>query len=282
MLQRIIACLSNAIRKEEKDKKSQLTQFFQEQEMSRFAYEFNYDLGSLDSHPEQRSTFLRDNQYENDIYEFDIHGTRNINLSLNSISAGDDADLYLYRDSNHNGILDSSDIQVSSSLHFGNNDDMINYRASEGTYFTRVNYYSSQGNNRIDYDLDLSADFTGSGSSTIAVEKDFGYSLYGHAAAVESDYISNHNTSDTYAVSVVHGEVINLTLSGLSSDADLRVIQDHNHNNVVDFGEVYATSTNLGSSSEHISLDQQGEYFVEVYQYSGDTSYTLQFDQYFV
>ena len=125
-------------------------------------------------------------------------------------------------------------------------------------------------------------DITGSPSSTLAAEEDFGYSLSGDAAAVETGYISNDNTSDTYAVSVVDGEVIDITLSGLSSNADLRAIQDSNDNNVVDPNEVYRTSTNLGASSENISLDQEGDYFVEVYQFSGSTDYTLQFDQEFV
>jgi len=250
--------------------------------MSRFAYEINYELGSLDSQPQQRSTFLADNLFENDIYEFDIFGTRNINLSLNNITAGDDADLRLYQDSNFNGVLDSSDFEVSSSLDFGNNDEAINYTASTGTYFARVNYFSSLGDSTIDYDLDLSADFIGSPSSTIAVKEDFGISLYGYAAAIETDYISSHNTSDTYGVSVVYGETINVSLSGLTSDADLRIIQDYNQNNIVDYGEDIIYSTNAGSSSEYVSLNQQGDYFVEVYQYSGDTSYFLQFDQYFV
>ena len=250
--------------------------------MSRFAHQIDYSLGSLDNQPIKRETFLRDNQFENDIYEFDIDETKNINLSLNNITEGDDADLYLYEDSNYNGILDDADLAVSSSVNHNNVDDAINYQAGEGTYFARVSYHSSEGDDRIEYHLDLSADITGTGSSTIAVEEDFGTSLIGHAAAVETGYISNHNTSDTYALSVVHGEVIDVTLSGLTSDADLRVIRDDNYNNIVDEGEIYASSAYAGTTSDSISLDEQGDYFVEVYQYSGSTDYTLQFDQEFV
>ena len=250
--------------------------------MSRFSYQFNYDLGSLDNQPIQREDFLRDNQYENDIYEFDINGTKNINLSLNNVTEGDDADLYLYQDSNHNGLLDFSDLEVASSLDLDNSDDAINYQASQGTYFARVNYYEPGSNGDLNYDLDLSADITGAPSSTLAAEQDFGYGLWGHAAAVETGYISNDNTSDAYAFSVVSGEIIDITLSGLTNDADLRVIRDSNYNNIVDAGEVYASSINFGSSSDSISIEEQGDYFVEVYQYTGSTDYTLQFDQAFV
>jgi serralysin len=125
--------------------------------MSRFNYQFDYDLGSLGRIPIQRSTFLQDNQYENDIYEFDINGTREINLSLNNISAGDDADLELYRDSNGNGVLDSSDQLLTGSYNWDNSEDLINYQASDGTYFARVNYYNGGSDSSINYDLDLSA-----------------------------------------------------------------------------------------------------------------------------
>ena len=201
---------------------------------------------------------------------------------MNSITTGDDADLYLYQDNGDGEFFNDSDQIVASSAQLYNSDDAINYQGIAGTYFARVNYYSSDGDNRIDYNLDLSADITGSPSSTLAAEKDFGSSLDGNAAAVETGYISEFNTSDTYGLYVVEGEVINITLSELTSDADLRAIRDVNENNIVDLDEVYTTSTNVGSSSDNISLDQSGGYFVEVYQFSGSTDYTLQFDQEFV
>ena len=132
---------------------------------------FNYDLGSLNSTPTQDGSYLQSGW--SDVYEFDISGTRNINLSLNNISAGDDADLSLYRDSNGNGILDSGDIRVSSSRLGGNSDDSINYRASSGTYFARVDYYDYGSNGRLDYDLDLSATYTGQATNTLFIQVDY-------------------------------------------------------------------------------------------------------------
>ncbi len=250
--------------------------------MTLFTQQIDYDLNTLSDQPRQQSTFLQENLYENDIYEFDTASTNNLNLSLNNLATDDDADLYLYEDSNGNGILDSSDLELASSLNLGGEDDAINYRAEAGTYFARVHYYSGGDDGRIDYDLDLSADITGQGSSTIAVDHDYGYSLYGEAAATETGYISDYNTSDTYAVSVIDGEQIEITLSGLTSDADLRVIEDLNENNIVDAGEVYTSSVYGGITDDTISITEEGDYFVEVYQYSGSTDYTLQFDQEFV
>lgn len=68
-----------------------------------------------------------------------------------------------------------------------------------------------------------------------------------------------------------------LSLTGLSADVDVRVIRDGNYNGIVDPGEVIASSTRGGTDSESINLDglEEGHYFVDVYQYSGDSFYTL-------
>ena len=238
--------------------------------------QFDYDLGSLGSTPTQRSTFLYDNWY--DVYEFDISGTRNINLSLNNISAGDDADLSLYRDSNGNGVWDSSDTLVSSSSRGGNSDDSINYRASGGTYFARVDYYGYGSDGRLDYDLDLSATYTGTASNTVGVEQDLG-NLSGDTS--RSGWVGNSDTTDTYEFELGLYEGVNISLSGLSSDADIRLIQDSNNNGVVESNEIIDTSTLGSSSNELISgITDSGTYQLQVYQYSGDTSYQLNFDHY--
>ncbi|MEL6496230.1 MAG: peptidase, partial [Cyanobacteria bacterium J06623_7] len=210
-----------------------------------------------------------------------INFTRNINLSLTDISTGDDADLRLYEDTNGNGILDDSDLRLASSVRSGDNDDAINYRAVAGTYFARVNYFRGQEDDRIDYNLSLAANGSG-GSSTIAVIEDYGTSLTGQFAAVETGRISTRNTSDMYALSVLPNESYDITLRGLTSDADLRVIEDENQNGLVDPGEIYARSTRGGSRSDSVTIDDQGDYFVEVYRFSGSTDYTLQIDQEFV
>ncbi len=237
---------------------------------------FNYDLGSLSSTPTQENNYLESGW--SDVYEFDISGTRNINLSLNNISAGDDADLSLYRDSNGNGILDSGDIRVSSSGRGGNSDDSINYRAEAGTYFARVDYYDYGSNGGLNYDLDLSATYTRTAANTVAVESDLGnlsrdVSQYG--------WVGNTDTTDTYEFDLGLFEGVNIRLSGLSNDADIRLIQDKNNNGIVDSGEIIETSALGYTSSESISgIDLSGTYQLQVYQYSGDTSYQISFDHY--
>ena len=72
-----------------------------------------------------------------------------------------------------------------------------------------------------------------------------------------------------------------MSLTGLSNDADIRLIQDANWNQIVDLGEIIASSDGIGVSDESLSkvLDNfelaNYDYFFQVYQYSGDTSYDL-------
>ncbi|MDJ0532957.1 MAG: pre-peptidase C-terminal domain-containing protein [Xenococcaceae cyanobacterium MO_207.B15] len=237
---------------------------------------FNYDLGSLNSTPTQDGSYLRAGW--SDVYEFDISGTRNINLSLNNISAGDDADLSLYRDSNGNGILDSGDLRVGSSAFGGNSDDSINYRASSGTYFARVDYYSGGSDGRLDYDLDLSATYTWQATNTVAVESDLG-NFSGDV--YRSGWVGNTDTTDTYEFDLGLFEGVNIRLYGLNNDADIRLIQDRNNNGIVESNEIIETSALGSNSSESISgIDLSGTYQLQVYQYSGDTSYQISFDHY--
>jgi hypothetical protein len=99
--------------------------------------------------------------------------------------------------------------------------------------------------------------------------------------------VGSNDTSDIYGfrVDVVghynadRGTQLQLSLYGLSADADLRLIKDSNSNSVFDStDEIIRSSTNSGASSEYIDITglKTGDYFVEVSRYSGETSYTLE------
>ncbi|XGV98388.1 MAG: S8 family serine peptidase [Leptolyngbya sp. BL-A-14] len=69
---------------------------------------------------------------------------------------------------------------------------------------------------------------------------------------------------------------LNLSLSNLTADADLQLLQDTNNNGAVDLNEVITGSSQPGTQAETIDTSlTAGTYFIHVYQYSGDTSYTL-------
>jgi Subtilase family len=87
--------------------------------------------------------------------------------------------------------------------------------------------------------------------------------------------ISSDET-DVYRLNVTSGN-LNLTLTEMTDDADLLVIQDANGNGVVDSGEVIGISSFGASQDEAINLTglTPGDYFVSVDRYSGLTGYTL-------
>ena len=248
--------------------------------MSRFPYQHDEYVGTLNKNPVQITYPLIKKQFENDIFKFDITGTSNINLSLNNISVGDDADLYLYRDSNRNGILDNGDILVQSSKRRGDVDETINVgKQSKGIYFARVAYFNGGSDNIVDYDLDLSAQDIGP-SNVIGVDVNLG-NLKGDVTKHGS--LDSSNTVDTYQFNLNpnFSEGVNIILSGLSANADIRLIQDSNNDGVVQANEVIKFSTHKGNSNESISgIDVFGTYQLQVYQYSGNTNYTVNFDTY--
>ena len=83
-------------------------------------------------------------------------------------------------------------------------------------------------------------------------------------------------TENYYRFAVDTTASLNLSLDGLTADADLQLIRDANGNGIVDPGEVLAGSYNPNNQSESITGSlAAGTYFIRVYQYSGSTSYTL-------
>lgn len=245
----------------------------------------NYSFGNLTSTPSSQSTFLSD-YYTDDVYSFSISQTSSINLNLHNISAGDDADLYLYADSNGNGVFDNGiDQQLPSSRNSGNRDDSINYLASAGNYFARVERYAPGSVDRLDYTLHASAtpqypyDATTQPPNLIPIEFDGGVlSPYGNNVYTQNDWVGSSDTADIYRFSLADYSNVTISLTGLSSDADVRLVQDFNNNHIVDSGEVSLFSKRGSTSNESISFGLHGgnTFYVEVYQYIGDTNYQLQ------
>ncbi|NEO43588.1 MAG: peptidase [Moorea sp. SIO4A3] len=234
----------------------------------------DYYLGTLTNTPVKFDSFSVTPNDPKDVFEFRLNGTSNINIAITDISAGDDADLKLFRDSNFNGVFDSADQQIASSLNLYNSDESINLADQvTGLYFAQVERYAPGSYGSVSYDIALS---TSDPSNILHTEHDFG-NLSDNDS--RNGFVGNTDTIDTYKFSIGFYEGVNIKLEGLSSDADLRVIQDINNNGLVDSGEVIRTSNGFGIGSEEIlDINLSGDYFVQVYQFSGDTNYTLNLD----
>lgn len=89
--------------------------------------------------------------------------------------------------------------------------------------------------------------------------------------------INNTHTSQIYQFSLAGPSSLNLALTGLSSDLDLRLYRDANSNGLADAGEEIGRSERANRLDEAINLAGliAGTYLAQVYQYSGSSAYTL-------
>ncbi|MBD2103740.1 pre-peptidase C-terminal domain-containing protein [Leptolyngbya sp. FACHB-261] len=226
-----------------------------------------YNAGSLASQPYSNSTFVSPT-FNRDFYRFSVGTAGGFNLSLTGMSA--DADISLYRDSNNNGVFDSSDTYVLGSSRFNNADESINLSSLEtGNYLAMVSRYSGDTSNN--YTLRLS---NSNPSNLLPTEVNVG-ALSGTRTFADS--VGSSDTADTYRFSLGTSSNFNLSMRGLSADADVRLIRDGNSNGIIDSGEEVIRAARGGSADESINLRSltAGSYIAQVYQYSGNTNYSL-------
>ncbi|MDZ8186744.1 MAG: PPC domain-containing protein [Nostoc sp. ChiSLP02] len=244
-----------------------------------------FDIGTLGSTPVIKDNFSLTTTDPTDVFRFKITDSSNINLSLTSISAGDDADIRLFRDANLNGVLDNFDRTVGLVSNRGSNqDEAINFKTSPGTFFAEVSRFAPGSSGNVSYDLALSATkpsgtFPLSSSFSNLLPKEF---VLGNLSGdvTRTGNVNNQNTADVYNFSLGTFEGVNIKLNGLNGDADIRLIRDFNNNRIVDAGEEIARSINGSTTSDLISnINQSGEYFLQVTQFSS-SNYTLTFDHF--
>lgn len=93
-------------------------------------------------------------------------------------------------------------------------------------------------------------------------------------------FVGSSDTVDFYRINLTGSgstNSLNLTLTGMTADADLELIRDIDDDGVIDAGERIAFGNRSGNGDESINLHNLagGEYFIGVKQWSGDTNYTL-------
>ncbi|MEM1168756.1 MAG: PPC domain-containing protein [Cyanobacteria bacterium P01_H01_bin.35] len=101
---------------------------------------------------------------------------------------------------------------------------------------------------------------------------------FGVVGSVEAnDFVGSENPADIYSFILNTPSSLDVVLGGLSGDADIELIEDINNNGVVEALEVFAESRNVGTIDERIVVDSlpDGNYFVRVSQFDGDTNYSL-------
>lgn len=89
-------------------------------------------------------------------------------------------------------------------------------------------------------------------------------------------FVGAADLNDYYAFAVSARSTFSLSLTGLSADADVELLQDRYGDKTRHPADLLALSQNWGSANESITATlPAGTYYVHVYRYSGNTNYTL-------
>ena len=248
--------------------------------ISSVAYDFDLsahrNVGSLASTPQKYTGNLNSVQSK-EVYEFQLSGTGYIHLTLDNWLEGE-SDLRLYQD-NGNSFLDDDDTLVAASVS-GDRYESINHKANSGTYFATVDYVTGGLLSSVDYDIAMSATGINKPASNLVV----GEVVLGDLTNTpdQTGMLGDSNTTDVYSFTLDLFEAVNIKMTGLTSNADLTLVRDSNHNGIVDEGEIVDSSHSLGSSDEQMYAHVSGKYFLMAHQAvaSGETAYTLEFDHY--
>lgn len=235
--------------------------------------EFDFGLLTLDGTPRSTGRSVGSTN-PTDLYSFRIGSQSDLNILLTGMTAN--ADLRLYRDLNGNFNIDGNDPIVATSTRTNADDDSLNLSAlmpnvDAGSYIVEV---ARAGTANTNYTLRLSNTTFRRPSPLLPSEVEVG-TLTGTRSF--RDFVGPVETSDTYHFAVNSSRNYRFQISGFSTDADLRLINDSNRNKVVDAGEVIGTSTNGRGGVDTINkfLSSGSNYFVQVYHYNGGANYNL-------
>jgi Calpain family cysteine protease/Bacterial pre-peptidase C-terminal domain len=213
------------------------------------------NLGTISS--TYSTTGAIDSPSDVDFFRFRLSSASSLNIALTGLST--DADMQL---------LNSSGSVIASSTNGSGLSDSINYATlAAGDYYVKIYPYTDSLTN---YNLSFSTTAT---SNLIAAESNIGLV---NGTRVFSNWVGNSDTSDIYSFSLNSTRTLNMTLSGLSTDVDIRLIRDVNGNGLIDSNDFVQGSSRDGLSAEWLNPTLgAGNYFVQVYQYRGESNYNL-------
>ncbi len=212
----------------------------------------------------------------NDYYRFTLTQASHFNLSLTGLS--DYADIEIIFDANGNGVYDSHEL-LYDGYGSSNQQGSINATLGTGTYFIRI--FSADSNTNTNYTLGVSAT-----AAPRTTPKEPG-NTFGTAVDVGmlntkrsfTDFVGSSDRNDYYRFSLAQTSNFNLSLSGLSSYADVELIFDSNGNGIYDTNEKwYQSDGNPWRNGAINSTLGHGTYFIRVYTADliDNTNYTLE------
>lgn len=215
----------------------------------------------------------------NDFYRFTVNETGNFSLTLDGLSA--DADVDIFQDLNGNGLEEAEEVLSFSENQGTSSETITDSNLAPGTYFIRV--YPFDGDTNYNVSLSLGGQ-TPPEKPPEAPPKDGGNSLATAVQQSSSTFtatgeVNGTEPDDFYKFKVDQSGVFTADLTGLTADADVRVIRDFNSNGQIDKVvdrnnnefidddeiEVLGWLPERGNGNESIrAFLQPGDYFLQV------------------
>lgn len=189
-----------------------------------------------------------------------------------------DADVRIIVDRNRNLQVDSGEVLALSQASGNANEGFTVDLAPNTYYFIHVYRYQTANTN---YTLELRADSAGEGPVNAGLPPR-GPAIYSGETAYY-DQVDEFERRDVFRVRPEYPGYLDLTLTGMTADADLRVALDLNNNGILESGETLYQSSLGGTNNEALydievnpAWNLYGGYYVMVDYWSGSvTNYRL-------
>lgn len=201
------------------------------------------DIGSLSATAATYTDFVNGSD-NRDYYQFNLTTNALVNITLTPDTAN--ADLQ---------ILNSSGVAIQGSFQPGVTPDTIRRSLTTGTYYILV---TPGLNAATTYSLSASATPIGPDQAPNTYLNGFDLGALNSPRSI-NDFVGNIDTNDYYKFTLTDNAQFNLTLSGLTDNADIQLLNSN--------GTSIQTSANPGNGNETISLTSltAGTYYIRVY-----------------
>jgi hypothetical protein len=198
----------------------------------------------------------------NDYYRFNLTSTSNVSLNLNGLSANADLE-----------ILDNSGKVLQRAAKTGTTAETLNRQLGANNLTdtnTANDYYHirvyNKSNSSTNYTLNVNSTIIDSAGNTLSTARDFGNV---NGSKQVSDYVGSTDTNDYYRFSVADISRYNVSLTGLSANADVQLLDSN--------GSIIQSAANTETTAEAMSGNLNvGTYFLRVFpNESANTNYTV-------
>jgi hypothetical protein len=203
-----------------------------------------------------------------DDYRFSVNASRSLNVVFIEQNGGT-SNLALYKDSNHDGIGQDSEVVLSTESR-----GFFNFVAAidPGSYILRIKAATGSGA----YEMFAIAPPDAAGN-TLGTARNLGTI---NGLTHREDFVDRNDLVDFYKFTASAAGKVSAELTSEIGDADLALIRDANNNGRVDPGEILASSALTGNFADQFSRSiTAGNYFLRVTAKSDEapTKYLLSF-----